>query len=145
MGGQAEALVGGLRTQHRAESSLTEALHLAVNALASVGGEGGQPRSLGAGQLEVAVLDRRRQGRTFRRVTGAALTSLLETPPVESIDLPADTDAAVAEPGPTEALTGTPAEPATGTATEPGGAEPAHPVRPEGESSEPDGETPADS
>src|SRR5436305_14835030 len=72
MGGQAEALVGGLRSEHRSEASLTEALHLAVKALASVGGEGGAPRELGAGQLEVAVLDRRRQGRTFRRVTGAA-------------------------------------------------------------------------
>src|SRR5215471_21638240 len=30
MGGQAEAMAGGLRTQHRAEASLTEALHLAV-------------------------------------------------------------------------------------------------------------------
>jgi proteasome alpha subunit len=107
MGGQAEALAGGLREQHRAESSLTEGLHLAVNALASVGGEGGQPRILAANQLEVAILDRRRRGRTFRRITGAALTALLETPPVETVDLPADQDTVVtteaappAEPGP---------------------------------------------
>src|SRR5947199_5528150 len=94
MGGQAESLVSGLRSQHREESSLTEALHLAVNALASVGGEGGQPRSLTASQLEVAVLDRRRTGRTFRRITGTALTALLETAPVTDVELPAD------EPGP---------------------------------------------
>jgi proteasome alpha subunit len=94
MGGQAEALAGGLREQHRAESSLTEGLHLAVNALASVGGEGGQPRTLTASQLEVAVLDRRRTGRTFRRITGTALTTLLETPPVTDVELPAE------EPGP---------------------------------------------
>jgi proteasome alpha subunit len=96
MGGQAEAMSGGLRSQHRAEASLTEGLHLAVNALASVGGEGGQPRTLAANQLEVAILDRRRQGRTFRRITGAALTTLLETPPVETVDLPPDTDTVVA-------------------------------------------------
>jgi proteasome alpha subunit len=94
MGGQAEALAGGLRERHRAESSLTEGLHLAVNALASVGGEGGQPRTLTASQLEVAVLDRRRSGRTFRRITGTALTALLDTPPVTDVELPAD------EPGP---------------------------------------------
>jgi proteasome alpha subunit len=106
MGGQAEALAGGLRERHRAESSLTEGLHLAVNALASVGGEGGQPRTLAANQLEVAILDRRRRGRTFRRITGAALTALLETPPVETVDLPADQDTVVT----TEAAP--PAEPA---------------------------------
>ncbi len=98
MGGQAEAMSGGLRTQHRAESSLTEGLHLAVNALASVGGEGGQPRTLTASQLEVAILDRRRTGRTFRRIVGAALTALLETAPTETVQLPADTDAVVTEP-----------------------------------------------
>ena len=98
MGGQAEAISGGLRTEHRAEASLTEGLHLAVKALASVGGEGGQPRTLGANQLEVAVLDRRRTGRTFRRIVGAALTALLETPPTETAELPADTDEVVTEP-----------------------------------------------
>jgi proteasome alpha subunit len=90
MGGQAEALAGGLRERHRAESSLAEGLHLAVNALASVGGEAGQPRTLTASQLEVAILDRRRRGRTFRRIAGAALTTLLDTPPVETVELPAD-------------------------------------------------------
>ena len=99
MGGQAEALAGGLRTEHRAEASLTEGLHLAVKALASVGGEGGQPRTLTAAQLEVAILDRRRRGRTFRRIAGAALTALLETPPTETVELPADTDAAVVDTG----------------------------------------------
>ena len=45
--------------------------------LASVGGENGTPRELGAAQLEVAVLDRSRKGRAFRRIAGAALTTLL--------------------------------------------------------------------
>lgn len=82
MGGQAEAISGALKEAHRSDLSLGEAVRLAVKALGSVGGEGGQPRTLGAEQLEVAVLDRRRAGRTFRRITGVALTSLLtEEPP----------------------------------------------------------------
>ena len=116
MGGQAEALAGGLREQHRAESSLTEGLHLAVNALASVGGEGGQPRTLTSSQLEVAVLDRRRTGRTFRRIVGAALIALLETPATTTVELPADTDAVVTEPPAAEP--GTPAEAPTEAPTE---------------------------
>jgi proteasome alpha subunit len=77
MGGQAEAIGTVLRNGHTLERSLAEALQLAVKALNSVGGEGGAPRELAAEQLEVAVLDRARPGRTFRRVTGAALTTLL--------------------------------------------------------------------
>jgi proteasome alpha subunit len=90
MGGQADALAGGLRSEHRAEAGLAEGLHLAVNALASVGGEGGQPRTLTANQLEVAILDRKRRGRAFRRITGAALTALLQTPAEEKVELPVD-------------------------------------------------------
>jgi proteasome alpha subunit len=78
MGGQAEAISGALKEAHQPGMSLSDALRLAVKALGSVGGEGGAPRTLGADQLEVALLDRRRTGRTFRRVTGAALTALLE-------------------------------------------------------------------
>jgi proteasome alpha subunit len=80
MGGQAEAISGPLRSGHRQEMTLAEALKLAVEALASTGGENGAPREIAANQLEVAVLDRRRPGRTFRRITGAALTALLEQP-----------------------------------------------------------------
>jgi len=78
MGGQAEAISGGLRQRHRPDVGLEEALRLAVQALGSVGGEGGAPRTLTADQLQVAVLDRTRRGRAFRRITGAALTALLE-------------------------------------------------------------------
>ena len=78
MGGQAEAISGGLRERHRPDVGLEEALRLAVQALGSVGGEGGAPRTLTADQLEVAILDRARRGRAFRRITGAALTALLE-------------------------------------------------------------------
>jgi proteasome alpha subunit len=78
MGGQAEAIAGALRANHSPEMSLGAAVRLAVQALGSVGGEGGAARTIAANQLEVAVLDRRRPGRTFRRITGAALTALLD-------------------------------------------------------------------
>ncbi|ATO13382.1 proteasome subunit alpha [Micromonospora sp. WMMA2032] len=78
MGGQSEAIAGVLKNEHRPEMSLSEAVRAAMKALSSVGGEGGAARTIAANQLEVAVLDRGRVGRTFRRVTGAALTGLLE-------------------------------------------------------------------
>ncbi|GIG87512.1 proteasome subunit alpha [Plantactinospora endophytica] len=81
MGGQAEAVTGALREEHRLDMSLNDAVRLAVRALGSVGGEGGAPRTIAASQLEVAILDRRRVGRTFRRITGAALVTLLNGAP----------------------------------------------------------------
>src|SRR5690349_16353782 len=78
MGGQAEAISNVLRERHDTAADLTSALALAAEALGSVGGENGQPRRLEAEQLEVAVLDRRRKGRAFRRIAGAALTPLLQ-------------------------------------------------------------------
>jgi proteasome alpha subunit len=77
MGGQSEAIANVLRSRHDSAADVGTALALAVEALASIGGENGTPRELGVGQLEVAVLDRRRKGRAFRRITGAALTTLL--------------------------------------------------------------------
>jgi proteasome alpha subunit len=77
MGGQVDAISAVLKTRHSADASLADSLRLAVEALGSVGGEPGQKREIPADRLEVAVLDRRRPGRAFRRITGAALTSLL--------------------------------------------------------------------
>ncbi len=78
MGGQADAVSAVMRKSHDLQMPLTDAMRLAVEALGSVGGESGKPRVLEANQLEVAVLDRARVGRKFRRITGAALTPLLE-------------------------------------------------------------------
>jgi proteasome alpha subunit len=77
IGGQSEAVGTLVKDRHRGDLGLSEALHLAVEALSSVGGEGGQPREIPTSQLEVAVLDRGKPGRTFRRITGAALAGLL--------------------------------------------------------------------
>ncbi|NGM13025.1 proteasome subunit alpha [Verrucosispora sp. WMMA2044] len=78
MGGQAEAISGVLKSHHRPDMSLGDAVKVAVQALSTVGGEGGAARTIAGHQLEVAILDRNRRGRTFRRITGAALTGLLD-------------------------------------------------------------------
>ncbi len=78
MGGQAEAISNVLRERHNNAADLPTALKLAAEALGSVGGENGQVRKLDSKQLEVAVLDRRRKGRAFRRIAGPALITLLE-------------------------------------------------------------------
>ena len=77
IGGQAEPVAAVVRERHNSDMSLTEALKMAVDALSSVGGEGGNKRDIPRHQFEVAVLDRRKTGRTFRRITGAALDALL--------------------------------------------------------------------
>ena len=77
MGGQSETIATVLRDGHTDTMPLADALALAVRGLGSVGGENGKTRELTAPQLEVAVLDRHRVGRTFRRLVGAPLEQLL--------------------------------------------------------------------
>ena len=77
MGGQSEAIATVLRKGHSVSQDLAEALRLAISGLSSVGGENGKPRTLSATQLEVAVLERDRPGRAFRRIVGAALERLV--------------------------------------------------------------------
>lgn len=84
MGGQSEAIASTVRERHDSEQDLRSGLKVAVDALAAIGGENGNPRTLPAGQLEVAVLERSRPGRVFRRLVGAALEGLLATPEPET-------------------------------------------------------------
>jgi len=91
MGGQTDVLSKMLRERHSLEMSLTDAIQLAVESIASVGGEGGKPRTIDPNQLEVAVLDRDRIGRKFRRITGSALSPLLANANV--VTAPAATEA----------------------------------------------------
>jgi proteasome alpha subunit len=96
MGGQADAVTSNLRQHFTAGMTLTEALRVGVQALSAVSpatsANGGGHEQLPAEQIEVAVLDRRRPKRAFRRITGAALRSLLAhepgaddaTPPAEA-------------------------------------------------------------
>ncbi|HTZ44339.1 MAG TPA: proteasome subunit alpha [Jatrophihabitans sp.] len=89
MGGQADAVATRVREAYRASLPLGEAMGLAVGALGSVGGENGTNRNLSADSLEVAVLDRNRGTRKFRRIAGAALTSLLPAAEVTPAPEPA--------------------------------------------------------
>jgi proteasome alpha subunit len=99
MGGQAEAITNVLKAEHSEQHDLSEATRLAIKALSSVGGEGGAARTIATDQLEIAVLDRARPGRKFRRIIGAALTALIDqgkapAPKDPDTDKDADKDAA---------------------------------------------------
>lgn len=76
MGGASEQAETKLSTSWHAGLTLAQALRLAVEVL-STPAEGAEPRTLTGDQLEVAVLDRGRQGRRFRRVVGPLLERLL--------------------------------------------------------------------
>jgi proteasome alpha subunit len=112
MGGHTEPIVAKLRETYRAEMSLADAVAVAVGGLAAVGGNDGAPRQITAKQLEVAVLDRTRPTRKFKRLLGPALERLLtreqpardepaaaETPPSEAPEAP-ETPAAPEESAP---------------------------------------------
>jgi len=71
LGGDAEAISERLAAGWNGSADLGAALRTAVGALA------GADRSLGAGELEVAVLDRDATRRAFRRIDDDAVTDLL--------------------------------------------------------------------
>ncbi len=75
MGGQADHIAGLLKERYREGQSLATALHLAVQVLSRP--PDGDERELTSGQLEVAVLDRTRGRRAFRRLVGAQVDQLL--------------------------------------------------------------------
>ena len=125
MGGAGEQITQALQHRWKQGMTLADTLRLAVELLGQ-DPAGAQARQLTAAQLEVAVLDRQRPRRTFRRLAGPLLEALLsaEDP---TTDVP-DTDDPT--PGSHETLTGEVAEgaeagdpareaapPATGTPT----------------------------
>ncbi len=71
IGGRSEAIMAHLKQQVEGPRSLPDALKKGLEALASVGHQG-----LRLQQMEIAVLDRRRSGRKFRRLSQAELTEL---------------------------------------------------------------------
>jgi proteasome alpha subunit len=76
MGGQGDQITQGLSQRWNDSLSLADALRMAVELLGS-DPVNGEQRRLTASQLEVAVLERSRPRRKFRRLTGAALSRLL--------------------------------------------------------------------
>jgi len=78
MGGTTEPISTKLKETYRSGLELGAAIGIAVEALQSgTGTNGGNPEVIAVGALEVAVLDRTRTRRTFRRITGTALLDLL--------------------------------------------------------------------
>lgn len=95
MGGQADSVSSKLKDTYEEGMDLSVALGRAVEALkapsasssgasGSSGSSGNGNGDLGSDKLEVAVLDRERPGRTFRRISGAALDGLLPPPSEQS-------------------------------------------------------------
>jgi proteasome alpha subunit len=76
MGGNADAITTKMQQGHHEGMPLADGLRLAVDALATADGE---QRTLAAAQLEVAVLDRTRPRRKFRRFTDTQLEQLLSS------------------------------------------------------------------
>lgn len=75
MGGAAEALTTSLREQWRDDMDFAVAIRMAVSALSEHGAEAS--RTLTSDLLEVAVLDRKRPRRRFRRIEANELDALL--------------------------------------------------------------------
>lgn len=80
MGGQADQVDTVLKERYSDGMSLADALSVA---LAALGSSNGDSQTFTAGELEVAVLDRARDGRKFRRLIGRRLDDLLPEPPAE--------------------------------------------------------------
>lgn len=74
LGGESDAIAERMRASWADGRELAEAVRAAVAALA------GPDRTLGAGELEVAVLARSNGRRAFRRIDDGALQELLGTP-----------------------------------------------------------------
>jgi proteasome alpha subunit len=101
MGGAGDAIETALKQRWTPGMSLGEALSLAVELLGK-DPAGGPDRALTPTQLEVAVLDRERPRRTFRRIGGGLLAALLNRDSLVK-DAPAVDDAT---PGHHDMLTG---------------------------------------
>jgi proteasome alpha subunit len=91
MGGQTDPVSTKMKETYEEGMSLEAAVRFAVAAL-SAGSSNGDN---GVGKLEVAVLDRARPKRAFRRIEGAALTALLPSAspePTEASDEPTESE-----------------------------------------------------
>jgi proteasome alpha subunit len=82
MGGQADQVATILKERYTDGMTLTGAMQVAIGALAGQGGNGqgsggAEPAEISGAQFEVAMLDRSRSHRTFRRLTGSRLEALL--------------------------------------------------------------------
>jgi proteasome alpha subunit len=111
-GGQADQVSAALKERYSPGMSLTEAFGAALAALTTTGN--GERTELTATQLEVAILDRTRDHRAFRRIRAARLEELIaETRSADGKSAPAP-----------EAPAGESTPPPGGSAPPPGGSAP---------------------
>ena len=98
-GGQADQVSAALKERYSDDMSLSEAFAAALAALSAPGnGERAERTEFAAAQLEVAILDRTRDHRTFRRIRAARLEELLaEARPAPAAET-ADEDSSGAAP-----------------------------------------------
>ncbi len=88
-GGQADQVSAALKERYSEDMSLAQAFAAALSALSAPGN--GERTEFVASQLEVAVLERARDHRTFRRIRAARLEDLLrEARPAPADEPPAD-------------------------------------------------------
>lgn len=92
MGGQADAISTKLKTTYVEGSSLKDAIGIAVRALSGGSSSTEGDKLLDIKLLEVAVLDRTRPNRAFRRIQGSALTALLPTTETAETETPKPDD-----------------------------------------------------
>lgn len=94
MGGQAERVAAVLKERYDPAMSLTDAMRLAIESLAGEGDQSAEPPA--GSQLEVALLERERPHRAFRRIIGARLDALLADVGSTGAAAPAEDSAAPA-------------------------------------------------
>ena len=78
MGGNSDPIATYVRERHDAGADLSTALRVATAALVQPVADGAETRTVTAGDLEAAVLDRTRPRRAFKRLDGPPLQALLE-------------------------------------------------------------------
>jgi proteasome alpha subunit len=117
-GGQADQVSAALKERYSAGMSLAEAFGAALAALTATGN--GERTELAATQLEVAILDRAREHRTFRRIRAARLEELIaESRSADGKSAP-ETDAPATGPAPSAG-----SAPSSGGSAPSAGSEPA--------------------
>src|SRR5215469_424322 len=114
VGGQAERVAEMIKEQYSASMALTAAMKVAVDSLAGQGDASAEP--LTSSGLEVALLERERAHRAFRRITGARLAALLTEARAGGGEPPAGGDGAEGAPEPSGAGTEPPGDDAAGPA-----------------------------
>jgi proteasome alpha subunit len=118
MGGQADQISDALEERFTDGMSLEAALALAVELL-GLDPNGGQPRRLTGAQLEVALLDRARPRRKFRRLTGPALDRMLGTESTDDAGAETEESEQTPEHSPPTSLAGGSHEPPSEPSSEP--------------------------